>query len=190
MVEFNGVDGIVVFADSLENLVKAIGKDVEEKLIHCAVIPGPRLVITPPAPEGPTPEGFAAEFNGRSYGNEIHPAEELALKAAGMVAVFGYSDDCTEFRGAIRDEVGLGELRITAKGKILEEDALEALESLVADGTIEKPVLGLIKASHGSMGHTYLTEIPHASFDVIEDDIVTCRGIVFRLADIGKGVKP
>lgn len=187
MVTLNGVDEVVIFAATPELLTQALN-GITGEIVHCTVMPGPPFCYNP---KGPTPEGFAAEFNGRSYGSEIHPAEELALKAAGMVAVFGYSDDCTEFRGAIHDEVGLGELRITAKGKILEEDALEALESLVADGTIEKPVLGLIKASYKSTGHTYMTAIPHATFDVLEDGgALFCRGIVFRLADIGKGVMP
>lgn len=184
MVNLNGVDDIVVFAETSEALLKAIGSEVAHKVVHCTVMPGPRFII-PPAVEGPTPEGFAATFNGREYGSEIHPTGELALKAAGMVAVFGYSDDCTEFRGAIHDEVGTGELRITAKGKILEEDAFNALESLVSDGTIDKPVLGLIEADFADH-HTYATTIPHATFDITDGAALFCRGIVFRLADIGK----
>lgn len=185
MVTLNGVDEVVIFAATPEKLTQALN-GITGEIVHCTVMPGPRFA--PAEPTGPTPEGFAAEFNGRDYGSEIHPSEELALKAAGMVAVFGYSDDCTEFRGAIRDEVGLGELRVTAKGKILTDDEIEAVESLVADGTINMPTMSVIRARHGNDGHAYKTSIPHATFDIIEDGELFCRGIVFRLADIGKGV--
>lgn len=188
MVELNGVEGIVVFADTPESLLEAIGKETDQRMVHCVMMPGPRLVIPPPAPSGPTPEGFAAEFNGRTRGNEIHPAEALALKAADMVAVFGYSDDCTEVRGAIYDEVGLGELRITLKGKLLSDEQNEALKSLVTDGLATDARVGIIKAEFGEQGHFYETAIPHATFDIMEDGELFCRGIVFRLADIGKGV--
>lgn len=184
MVTLNGVDEVVIFAATPEKLTQALN-GITGEIVHCTVMPGPLFPVA--NPDGPTPEGFAAKFNGREMGGEIHPTEELALKAAGMVAVFGYSDDCTEFRGAINDEVGTGELRITAKGKILEEDAFDALESLVADGTIDKPVLGLIEANFADH-HTYETKIPHATFVITEDSAIFCRGIVFRLADIGKGV--
>lgn len=53
-----------------------------------------------------TKESLAAELNGREYGSEISRAEEKAAKAAGLVVVFGYSDDNVEFRGCIDDEVG------------------------------------------------------------------------------------
>lgn len=182
MVTLNGVNDIVVFAETPELLTKALD-GVTGQIVHCTVMPGPpfRQEST-----GPTPEGFAAEFNGRTYGSEIHPAEELALKAAGMVAVFGYSDDCTEFRGAVHDEVGMGELRVTAKGKILNDEQNAALASLVADGLATDARVGIIRAHFSDDGHGYETSIPHATFDVIEDGELFCRGIVFRLADIGK----
>ena len=188
MVTLNGVDEVVIFAATPEKLTQALN-GITGEIVHCTVMPGPLFPVA--NPDGPTPEGFAAKFNGREMGGEIHPTEELALKAAGMVAVFGYSDDCTEFRGAINDEVGMGEMNISPKGKILDADALEALESLVADGTIEAmPPLGFINADYGDNGHTYETKIPHATFVITEDSAIFCRGIVFRLADIGKGVAP
>lgn len=185
MVTLNGVDEVVIFAATPEKLTQALD-GITGEIVHCTVMPGPPFA--PAKPEGPTPEGFAAEFNGRQMGSEIHPAEELALKAAGMVAVFGYSDDCTEFRGAIRDEVGLGELRVTAGGKILNDEQNAALASLVADGLATDARVGIIWADFGE-SHLYETEIPHATFDVLEDGELFCRGIVFRLADIGKGVE-
>jgi hypothetical protein len=37
--------------------------------------------------------------------SEINKAEERQAKDAGLVVVFGYSDDGVELRGAIHDEV-------------------------------------------------------------------------------------
>ena len=219
MVTLHGVDEVVIFAATPEKLTQALN-GITGEIVHCTVMPGPPFVAK--ADTGPTPEGFAAEFNGRPYGSEIHPAEELALKAAGMVAVFGYSDDCTEFRGAIHDEVGTGELRITAKGKILNIGEFEALESLAADGTVDvMPPIGIIQVIRADSGDTmietgnphstitieagpaadilgdapapewrYNCNIPHATFDIVDGGALFCRGIVFRLADIGTEVQP
>jgi hypothetical protein len=184
MVTLNGVDEVVVFASTPELLHKALD-GITGEIVQCTVMPGP------PFPEaGPSPEGFARQFTGREIGFEVNPSEEVALKAAGMVAVFGGSDDLVEFRGAIRDEVGVGEMNITPKGKILDADALESLESLVADGTVEAmPALGFLNAGYIDH-HAYETTIPHATFDILEGSDLFCRGIVFRLADIGKEVQP
>lgn len=44
---------------------------------------------------------FADLLSGRDYMNEITRGEEEQAKAAGLVVVFGYSDDNMELRGAI-----------------------------------------------------------------------------------------
>ncbi len=49
---------------------------------------------------------LAAQLNGREYGSEITKEEEAAAKKAGLVVVYGASDDLVELRGAIEEEVG------------------------------------------------------------------------------------
>ena len=44
-------------------------------------------------------------LNGREYLNELTDAEEDEMKHSGIVAVFGYSDDNVELRGAVDDEL-------------------------------------------------------------------------------------
>lgn len=51
-------------------------------------------------------EELAAMLNGREYRNEITREEAAEAKAAGLVVVYGASDDLMEFEGAIRDELG------------------------------------------------------------------------------------
>lgn len=137
-----------------------------------------------------TPETFAALLQGREYGNEITKEESAIAKAAGLVVVFGYSDDNCELRGAIHDEVGCydgGVIYFTASGKIHEEPDSDEVEVLEKFGLLEQ----LKKQSRefaavwgeGGPAWTYAAEFPHATFDIMEDGGVFCRGMVFRLAD-------
>lgn len=102
---------------------------------------------------------FANMLNGRAYLDEITKEEEALAKELGYVVVFGYSDDNAEFRGAYDDEVGcFGGGRIYQDG----DKYIDARRCF--DG-----------ATWG-----YITNIPRAIFDIMEDDEVYCRGIVFE----------
>jgi hypothetical protein len=129
---------------------------------------------------------FALTHGDRTIGNEVTKEECEEAKSLGLVIVFGYSDDVTAFNGAIRDEAGYGELFITQKGKILDGDAIEALEGLIEDGTIENaPAMGKIVSDYSKEGvWTFTTDIPHATFDVTEDGQLYCRAIVFHISDL------
>lgn len=129
---------------------------------------------------------FALTHGDRTAGSECTKEEEEEAKGLGLVIVFGYSDDCTEFRGVIRDEVGTGDIFITENGKILDSDQLEALQSLIEDGTIAKaPVLAKIHSEYGEDGvWRFATDIPHATFEVSEDGILYCQAIVFSILDL------
>jgi hypothetical protein len=61
----------------------------------------------------------AAALNGNEYGEEGSRQLWADMKASGLVAVYGASDDLTEFNGAIYDECGASnqtEHRLTQKG--------------------------------------------------------------------------
>lgn len=53
-----------------------------------------------------TAKELAIELNGRDTGEEMEWGEAQDAKAAGLVVVYGYSDDNVELCGAINDEVG------------------------------------------------------------------------------------
>ena len=53
-----------------------------------------------------TAKELAEVLSGREYGMEIGREEEKEAKAAGLVVVYGYSDDNVELRGAIDSEEG------------------------------------------------------------------------------------
>ena len=48
---------------------------------------------------------YAEALKWREMGNELTEEEEQKAKELGFVIVFAYSDDNSEFRGAIDDEV-------------------------------------------------------------------------------------
>jgi hypothetical protein len=145
-----------------------------------------------------TKEWLAALLNGREIGKEITKEEEQIARESGLVVLFGASDDLAEFRGAIEDEVnGYGGRDIMIlDGKLLPADAFdcgcewaEAAEqaALARAAEIESVWCEGKDGEDGPLiSWTYITKIPHATFDVMEDGEVYCRGIVFDLADAKK----
>ncbi len=128
---------------------------------------------------------LAALLTGCEYRNEI--TRELAAEAKkhGLVVVYGASDDLMEFEGVIRDEVGCyegGTAYLTSDGLLTNEcddDECPSFAKLKAKAaTIES------EWDNDGYSWTYKTEIPHETFEVVEDGDKYCRGIVFALADV------
>ena len=134
-----------------------------------------------------TKESLAALLDGREYPMRTTKQEQSDAKAAGLVIVYGASDDLIEFEGAISDEGGCyngGEFQIDAKGFLPEFDNCEDEES-AADYFARKPHVRKIKAiwdRGDGVSWCYETDIPHATFRVMEDGEVYCIGLVFDLA--------
>lgn len=138
-----------------------------------------------------TKESLAAMLNGRPMGGEITKEEHRDAKANGFVIVYGHSDDCVEFRGAIHDEAYANEeheVWVDRDGvKRLDEDDQEVLER----HNVMNAFMGkarLITAQFGGNKNGFdwsmSTEIPHANFDILEDGEKFCRGIVFSINDL------
>jgi len=133
----------------------------------------------------------AAELTGKEYPLRIPDHLCIAAKNAGIVFVYGASDDLMEFDGAISEEIGArgDDVAFVHSGALLpdfdtlcderDEDGLEAYFQA-------KPKCQPIKAvwDRDGISWQYETDIPHATFDVMEDGEVYCRGIVFRLEDV------
>lgn len=138
-----------------------------------------------------TKEQLAELLDGREYGNEITSAEEKAAKAAGLLVIFGASDDLCELRGVIKDEVGAYDgttVLIGRDGKLfpeLEDDDEEILKKhAVFEHVLEMRRSAIrIEAIWDSEGYSwvYETKTPHATFDILEDGDKYCRGIVIDL---------
>lgn len=128
-------------------------------------------------------------------GSEITDNIEQQAKDAGLVVVFGYSDDNMEFRGALDDEFGCyggGQISFTKEGLTIEEDDMDVLEKYNA-----VPPLNVINAIWDELYDTgegdepccwqYITDIPHETFRVMEGTEgkdLFCVGIVFSISDL------
>ena len=132
-----------------------------------------------------TPQELAILLNGREYGREITDDEANTAYDAGLVVVFGYSDDNVEFRGAIDDEIGCYEGRdvFVTKTGVLEN---KCSNDFCPYHEKEKADTATISAvwDHAGYSWIYETDIPHATFDILEDGEKYCRGIVFSLNEV------
>lgn len=134
---------------------------------------------------------LAALLTGREYRDEITREEEAQAKAAGLVVVFGASDDLLELRGAIHDEAGTydgGTVRVDRVGIVpafedIDRDDQEELRRYFKreNGGVEIEALW---ASEPGYSWIIKTSIPHETFEIVEDGDSYCRGVVFALADL------
>jgi len=130
-------------------------------------------------------EEFAALLNGREYTEEMTKQEEVLAKESGLFVVFGASDDLMEFRGAIYDELGAWE------GTIAYLDKNGLLQNSCEDDRCpyflkSQLTAKTIKACFDKDGYSWLyeTEIPHATFEIMEGVDTYCRGLVISMSDL------
>jgi hypothetical protein len=135
-----------------------------------------------------TTEELAALLNGCEYGKELGRFDGREARTSGLVVVYGASDDLMEFEGAISAEFDCydgGTAWVDANG-VLDRDACETDEE-IADHVRRKKTARKIEAlwaAEDGYSWTYRTDIPHATFEIVEDGEPYCRGIVFALADL------
>lgn len=147
-----------------------------------------------------TKEQFAQLLNGRTYRNEITTEEEDLAKENGLLICFGASDDLLEMRGIIYEEYGTYEggttLLVRKKTGISAIDLgkYNELMEILKDNDFELDIKRIpIKSewcpSDLKCSWRISTTIPHATFDIMEDDGLYCRGIVIHISDIEPLIK-
>jgi len=127
----------------------------------------------------------ASELNGSQYTNEGSPELFARMKAEGLVAVFGASDDLMEFRGAVYDEVSAYDgttAYITRTGLLQNDCDNDACPHFAKLQEAATPIRAIW--DDGGFSWRYETALPCARFIVKEDDEDYCEGIVFALADV------
>jgi len=135
-----------------------------------------------------TAKEMAQLLNGREYGDEMTTDMERLAKDSGLLIVFGYSDDNMEFRGILSDEVGCYDGRaylFDAEGVLPNWDDIED-EKTAEDYFRRKKQAKSIEAIWDQDGYswTYKTDVPHETFDILEDGEKYCRGIVIHKDDL------
>lgn len=134
-----------------------------------------------------TAKEFADLLSGRDYMYEITRGEEEQAKAAGLVAVFGYSDDNMEFRGAIDDEIGCyggGTAYVTKDGVLNPPDCSDDDCPYFAAARKNAAPIKAVWRGNGGICWTYETEIPHETFEILDEGEPWCIGIVFSVEDL------
>lgn len=134
-----------------------------------------------------TIQDFAALLDGREYKKEMTEDEIIQARELGFVIVFGCSDDRTVFHGAIEEErqtVDGGTLYITEKG-LFEDCPCNCIYSQEAKAKAS-PIE--VRWCKGPYVWSYRTEIPHESFEIIDnqpaENLKFCQGMVFDLNGI------
>lgn len=134
-----------------------------------------------------TPKEAADALDGSEYCEEGSPELFEQMKAAGLVAVFGASDDLMELRGAINDEFGCygGGTAFLTRDGILESqcdcDECPYFKKIRSKAT---KITAIWDPPDIDASWTYETTIPCEAFTVFEYGEVYCHGFVFRLSDV------
>lgn len=134
-----------------------------------------------------TKEELASILDGRQIGLEVNEEISQGAKRDGLVIVYGASDDLMEFEGAIHDERGVydgGEAIVDSQGLIPEREEIDRDEELEAWFIRRKQKHFKIEAlwcKEKGYSWTFRTDIPHATFEILEDGKPYCRGIVFEM---------
>lgn len=133
-------------------------------------------------------ELLSVALSGREYPFDLTKEEQAQAKAAGLLVIFGASDDLMELRGIECDEIGApGVALIDAKGLLPNRDSIDD-DAVLKDFFAREPLARKVEAlwaAEDDTSWTYRTDVPHAHFDIMEDGIVYCRGIVIDVADLG-----
>ena len=138
-----------------------------------------------------TKDELAAQLNGLEYPTRIPVALIAAAQSAGLVILCGASDDLMEFYGARREEIGCydgGFAYVDQAGVLPDPDCFDDEDREAAqDYHQRKPNAKSIEAlwcKEDGYSWTYKTDIPHVTFEIVEDEEPYCRGIVFALSDL------
>jgi len=128
-----------------------------------------------------TPSELAKKLHGREIGEEFTREDRLAAKDAGLIVVYGYSDDCVEVDGASTDELGFDPILFHRRGLLPYHE--RGCDCKFCGYSLVAKQCKTVKGKFTNEGWRFETDIPHATFDIMEDGSLFCRGIVFSLSD-------
>lgn len=140
-----------------------------------------------------TVQALADKLNGRTYMSEITPTEDQEAKAAGLVVVFGVSDDQNYFHGAIdadpycydRQTYEITRLGLLGKFDQLVERGDE--EELARYFAMRHLPVHRLTATFTNNGWEFETDIPHAKFNIVEAGEHYGQGLVFDINHLAQG---
>jgi hypothetical protein len=141
-----------------------------------------------------TKEELAAHLDGRMYPHRFAPTVIAEATASRLVVITGASDDIMSFEGAIDDELGACDgttARITPAGLLPDWDSVDRDDKAAVKSYFEMERAGVVEVhavwspkDEPTLSWRFATDLPHATFELLEDDEVYCRGIVISMADV------
>ena len=150
-------------------------------------------------------EELAQLLNGRQYGEVMTYEEHLQAKEDGLLVCFGDSDDFLELRGIIYIGGGVYEggsiflyknkdQKFSFLGESNYDEIKEILEDYNLDFILPKIPIKIQwrpnwRPNELDCSWLIKTNIPHATFDLMKNEELYCRGIVLELSDIENYLK-
>ena len=143
-----------------------------------------------------TKEEFAKMLDGRQYREEMTSNEEKLAESHGLLVCFGASDDLLELRGIIYDEVGAykGDFALIVRKKggkigVLSRSEFDEVSDFIDEHDLEFNLPEIkIEAiwCPKELNCSWLidSDVSAATFDIMEDGELYCRGIVIEKSDI------
>lgn len=131
-------------------------------------------------------EKFASMLNGREYRNEMTPYDEKLAKDRGFIVVFGASDDLTEFRGLIDDEIGSYEGAdhfILSDGTFADDEYFEQNRNGWVNPN-KRILCSVLAVWSNDIPWKYITSVKNHKFNIMENGEVYCEGIVLDIRDM------
>ena len=150
-------------------------------------------------------EELAKILNGRQYGEEMTDEDHLQAKENGLLVCFGDTYDFLELRGIMDYGVrifGGGSIflyknkdqKFSFLGESNYDEIKEILEDYNLDFILPKIPIKIQWSPNwrpNELDCSWLikTNIPHATFDLMKNEELYCRGIVLELSDIENYLK-
>lgn len=145
-----------------------------------------------------TKEQLAEKLNYREYDNELPDYLDKTAKEAGLIVVFGASDDLCYTGGVSNDEIscyGGARVIVCKDGDCQNENYIQDWdddEEEYADKKIKfmknKKAKNYFDAiwcpKDSDASWAYQTHIPHSTFDIMKDGGLYCKGIIFSITDL------
>lgn len=134
-----------------------------------------------------TMKEFAEMLSGREYGTEISRSEEQQAADAGLLVLYGYSDDNVEIAGTYNDEIGAYNgttVHLTKTGVLQEPDCGQEDCSYYAAARDATKSVQAVWNDKGGPCWMFETDIPHETFNIYEDGELFCVGIVLNVEDL------
>lgn len=139
-----------------------------------------------------TKEELAEKLNCSQY--PFEPSDEIIglARESNLMIIFGDSDDLMEIRGLVTDEFNCfdgGECMIDSQGILPSWDYGDYEDEDEAEKYFKRKKTAVsIEAQwcNGDYSWTYKTDIPHATFDIMEESEKYCRGIIYSTDDLRK----